>query len=260
MDNVISRVIRKTSAETTGTSNNGSNSNNVSSTPPSTAKADARFNAPLFIAKQLISARDYSTGLVKKTPTLYLIAGALASLPFVWLVPLLLVFVVPFWTGLGLFTYGAVIYDWTTTVNHVVVAAEELTGYSLRRSSSYAKPLYDLAISVTLAIDQIIYRLNSPLRFFNKLAQTYVISPAVNVFFGPKGLAWPIVKFYYGIFAFFWKYTLVALKTLEKIGYSTVPTLTAYIVRIVENGYYKAGDYAKSFSDYIPPQLKQIIY
>ena len=37
---------------------------------------------------------------------------------------------------------------------------------------------------------------------------------------------------------------MVVLKTAEKIGYSTVPTLTAYIVKIVEKGYYKAGDFA----------------
>lgn len=249
MDNVISRVIRKTSAETSNSTAAGSNSS--SGGPPSTAKSDARFNVPLFLAKQVIGARDYSAGLVKKTPTLYLIAGGFVSLPFVWLIPLLLVFVVPFWTGVGLFLYGAVVYDWTTTVNHVVVALEEISGYSLRRSSSYAKPLYDLVISVTLAIDQVIYRLNSPFRWSYKLANTYIATPLLNILFGPKGLAWPIVKFYYGIFQFVWKYTVVALKTLEKIGYSTVPTLTAYIVRIVENSYYKAGDYAKSFSDYV---------
>jgi hypothetical protein len=253
MDNVISRVIRKTSAETTGTTGAG----NATSAGPSTAKSDARFNVPLLLAKHLISVRDYSAGLVKKTPTLYLIAGGLVSLPFVWLVPLLMLFVVPFWTGVGLFFYGAVVYDWTTTVNHVVVAVEELSGYSLRRSTSYAKPLYDLVISVTLTLDQIIYRLNSPFRWGYKVANRYVLSPVLDIAFGPKGLAWPIVRFYYGIYKFFWKYLVAALKTLEKIGYSTVPTLTAYIVRIVENSYYKAGDYAKSFSDYVPLQLKQ---
>lgn len=248
---MISRVIRKTSVE--------SGSQTVVASTGSTspvAKAAERFNVPLWGVQLAKDGVANVRRVAASAPRWAVATALLVGLPFAWLPLLVAVFVVPFWTAVGAIAY-ALYHDWTTLVSHVAVAVEEATGIQVRRSP-YLKPLYELVIRVALLVDQIQLRLSAPFRAVFHACYQRLVLPLVRLVLGPGSPVWPLARLWLGAVRLAWRYAVVALKWAEKLGYRTFPTLTGYVVRVVDAVVYKSQAVADSISDRIPLQFKQL--